>query len=99
MWELGTTYKKDSSTDCWERQQHALEEAYKMPFKSARIEAESGVTRSSNTEISRGKREQDTICMRTPKLLYLDNQMPQIRLVIITTLAFCETSRCRKALQ
>ena len=44
--------------------------------KSARIEAESGVTWSSNTKMFEAENEQDTICMCSPKLLYLDDQMP-----------------------
>ena len=67
--------------------------------KSARIGAESGVTQSSNTKMFEAENEQDTICMCSPNLLYLDDQMPQIGLVIMMTLAFCETSRCRRILR
>jgi hypothetical protein len=66
--------------------------------KSARIGAESGVTRSSNTKMFEAENEQDTICMCSPKLLYLDDQMLQIGLMIMMTLAFCETSGCWRIL-
>jgi len=42
--------------------------------------------------------KKDAIYMRSPKLLYLNDQNPQIRLVIMTTLAFCDTSGCWRIL-